>query len=120
MLFLSDIILYCFPLRHAHYQTGSTPLALVWKDEHCSQYVIDTDGKGDIPSQQQVKVASPTYLCSFMFSCPPLKLFHQWISSNLLDIKLDMYCSVLTLSDGFPEMFKRFYFCNTNQLFYSL
>ncbi|XP_044486701.1 snurportin-1 [Mangifera indica] len=40
--------------KHAHYQTGSTPLALVWKDEHCSQYVIDTDGKGDIPSQQQV------------------------------------------------------------------
>ncbi|XP_031271004.1 uncharacterized protein LOC116129398 [Pistacia vera] len=40
--------------KYAHYQTGNTPLALVWKDEHCSQYVIDTDSKGDIPSQQQV------------------------------------------------------------------
>ncbi|KAF6161456.1 hypothetical protein GIB67_009335 [Kingdonia uniflora] len=40
--------------KHAHYQTGNTPLALVWKDESCSQYVIDTDSKGQIPSQQQV------------------------------------------------------------------
>ncbi|XP_059276444.1 uncharacterized protein LOC132030724 isoform X2 [Lycium ferocissimum] len=40
--------------KHAQYQTGNTPLALVWKDENCSQYVIDTDNKGQIPSQQQV------------------------------------------------------------------
>ncbi|KAL8154142.1 hypothetical protein V2J09_011902 [Rumex salicifolius] len=40
--------------KHAHYQTGNTPLALVWKDEKCSLYVIDTDSKGDIPSQQPV------------------------------------------------------------------
>lgn len=40
--------------KHAHYQPGNTPLALVWKDESCSQYVIDTDSKGQIPSQQQV------------------------------------------------------------------
>ncbi|XP_059444969.1 uncharacterized protein LOC132176706 [Corylus avellana] len=40
--------------KHAHYQTGNTPLALVWKDENCSQYVIDTDSKGQVPSQQQV------------------------------------------------------------------
>ncbi|XP_055821786.1 uncharacterized protein LOC129890242 [Solanum dulcamara] len=40
--------------KHAQYQTGNTPLALVWKDEHCSQYVIDTDNKGQVPSQQQV------------------------------------------------------------------
>ncbi|XP_039026364.1 uncharacterized protein LOC120159936 [Hibiscus syriacus] len=39
--------------KHAHYQTGNT-LVLVWKDENCSQYAIDTDGKGEIPSQQQV------------------------------------------------------------------
>ncbi|MBA0805862.1 hypothetical protein Gohar_005350, partial [Gossypium harknessii] len=39
--------------KHALYQTGNTPLALVWKDENCSQYVIDTDSKGEIPSQQQ-------------------------------------------------------------------
>ncbi|KAI4336315.1 hypothetical protein L6164_014854 [Bauhinia variegata] len=40
--------------KHAHYQTGNTPLALVWKDENCSQYVIDTDSRGQVPSQQQV------------------------------------------------------------------
>lgn len=40
--------------KHAHYQTGNTPLALVWKDEFCSQYVLDTDSKGQIPAQQQV------------------------------------------------------------------
>ncbi|KAL6996970.1 hypothetical protein U1Q18_007093 [Sarracenia purpurea var. burkii] len=40
--------------KHAHYQTGNTPLALVWKDENCSQYVIDTDNKGQVPNQQQV------------------------------------------------------------------
>ncbi|GAB2269694.1 hypothetical protein Dimus_004616 [Dionaea muscipula] len=40
--------------KHAHYQAGNTPLALVWKDENCSQYVIDTDGKGEVPTRQQV------------------------------------------------------------------
>ncbi|KAJ4798299.1 Snurportin-1 [Rhynchospora pubera] len=40
--------------KHAHYQAGNTPLALVWKDNVCSQYVLDTDSKGQIPSQQQV------------------------------------------------------------------
>ncbi|KAG5049983.1 hypothetical protein JHK85_011086 [Glycine max] len=39
---------------HAHYQAGITPLALVWKDENCSQYVLDTDSKGQVPNQQQV------------------------------------------------------------------
>jgi len=40
--------------KHAHYQTGNTPLALVWKDDKCSQYVVDTDSKGLVPNQQQV------------------------------------------------------------------
>lgn len=40
--------------KHAHYQSGNTPLTLVWKDEKCSQYVIDTDSKGEVPSKQQV------------------------------------------------------------------
>ncbi|KAL9673278.1 hypothetical protein QQ045_029533 [Rhodiola kirilowii] len=40
--------------KHAHYQTGNTPLVLVWKDENCSQYVIDTDSNGHVPIQQQV------------------------------------------------------------------
>ncbi|XP_010907560.1 uncharacterized protein [Elaeis guineensis] len=40
--------------KHAHYQTGNTPLALVWKDEFSSQYFLDTDGTGQVPAQQQV------------------------------------------------------------------
>ncbi|KAL8535627.1 hypothetical protein ACS0TY_011306 [Phlomoides rotata] len=40
--------------KHAHYQSGNTPLVLVWKDENCSQYVLDTDSKGQIPDQQQI------------------------------------------------------------------
>jgi len=40
--------------KHAHYQAGITPLTLVWKDETCSQYVIDTDSKGEIPNEQQL------------------------------------------------------------------
>ncbi|CDP12238.1 unnamed protein product [Coffea canephora] len=40
--------------KHAHYETGNTPLALVWKDENCSEYVIDTDSKGQVPNQQQL------------------------------------------------------------------
>lgn len=40
--------------KHAHYQMGNTPLTLVWKDDSCSQYVIDTDNKGQVPDRQQV------------------------------------------------------------------
>ncbi|XP_057251115.1 uncharacterized protein LOC104893480 isoform X3 [Beta vulgaris subsp. vulgaris] len=40
--------------KQANYQAGNTPLTLVWKDDKCSQYVIDTDKKGEIPSKQQV------------------------------------------------------------------
>lgn len=40
--------------KHAHYESGNTPLVLVWKDENCSQYVLDTDSKGQVPDQQQV------------------------------------------------------------------
>lgn len=29
-------------------------MALVWKDDKCSQYVVDTDSKGLVPNQQQV------------------------------------------------------------------
>ncbi|KAM0060090.1 putative snurportin-1 [Helianthus debilis subsp. tardiflorus] len=50
--YLKDGLL--FYNKHAHYQTGNTPLVLVWKDESCSQYVIDTDNKGQVPNQQQV------------------------------------------------------------------
>ncbi|CAN4077463.1 unnamed protein product [Withania somnifera] len=50
--YLKDGLL--FYNKHAQYQTGNTPLTLVWKDENCSQYVIDTDNKGEVPSQQQV------------------------------------------------------------------
>ncbi|XP_073029696.1 uncharacterized protein [Primulina eburnea] len=40
--------------KFAHYQSGNTQLVLVWKDDNCSQYVCDTDGKGQVPDQQQV------------------------------------------------------------------
>ncbi|KAK7353898.1 hypothetical protein VNO80_19351 [Phaseolus coccineus] len=50
--FVKDGLL--FYNKHAHYQAGITPLALVWKDENCSQYVMDTDSKGQVPNQQQV------------------------------------------------------------------
>eukprot|EP00897_Mesotaenium_endlicherianum_P004247 jgi/Mesen1/3850/ME000207S02868 len=40
--------------QHAHYALGITPLALLWKDAHCSPYVIDTDKDGNVPPQQQV------------------------------------------------------------------
>ncbi|KAJ4835220.1 hypothetical protein Tsubulata_021047 [Turnera subulata] len=50
--YVKDGLLFCN--KHAHYQTGNTPLALVWKDQNCSQYVIDTDNKGQVPAQQQV------------------------------------------------------------------
>ncbi|CAN6914513.1 hypothetical protein HID58_078149 [Brassica napus] len=40
--------------KHAHYHTGNTPLVLIWKDERCSQYVIDTDNNGQVPSQQHI------------------------------------------------------------------
>ncbi|PNT69962.1 hypothetical protein BRADI_2g03710v3 [Brachypodium distachyon] len=40
--------------KHAHYQTGITPLTLVWKDEACSQYVLDTDSEGQVPTEQHV------------------------------------------------------------------
>ncbi|EFJ17988.1 hypothetical protein SELMODRAFT_444654 [Selaginella moellendorffii] len=50
--FLRDGIL--FYNRHAHYTVGYTPLALLWKDSQCSQYLLDTDAKGEVPSLQQV------------------------------------------------------------------
>ncbi|CAL9226742.1 unnamed protein product [Arabidopsis halleri] len=40
--------------KHAHYHTGNTPLVLIWKDESCSQYVIDTDNNGEVPNQQHI------------------------------------------------------------------
>ena len=40
--------------RHAHYELGLTPLSLVWKDTNCSQYFLDTDSHGIVPTQQQV------------------------------------------------------------------
>lgn len=50
--YVKDGLLFCN--KHAHYQSGNTPLMLVWKDENCSQYVIDTDSKGQVPDKQQV------------------------------------------------------------------
>ncbi|KAH1255110.1 Snurportin-1 [Glycine max] len=54
--------------KHAHYQAGITPLALVWKDENCSQYVLDTDSKGQVPNQQQVFPLLPLCLIVHCFA----------------------------------------------------
>lgn len=68
--FLFFIVIVQSAPRHAHYQTGNTPLTLVWKDENCSQYVIDTDNKGQVPSQQQVHHSVPFHYIPFDFeSC---------------------------------------------------
>lgn len=71
MIFILFYIVIVHPApRHAHYQTGNTPLALVWKDENCSQYVIDTDNKGQVPSQQQVHYSVHSIMYFFDFgSC---------------------------------------------------
>ncbi|KAL3647036.1 hypothetical protein CASFOL_008004 [Castilleja foliolosa] len=50
--YVKDGLLFCN--KHAHYEPGNTPLVLIWKDENCSQYVLDTDSKGQVPDQQQV------------------------------------------------------------------
>lgn len=38
--------------KEGHYSLDSTPLALLWKDAHCSQYVLETEGDGTVPDQQ--------------------------------------------------------------------
>eukprot|EP00891_Asterochloris_glomerata_P005970 jgi/Astpho2/5970/fgenesh1_pm.00080_%23_39_t len=43
--------------KEGHYSLDSTPLALLWKDAHCSQYVLETEGDGTVPDQQQVVLA---------------------------------------------------------------
>ncbi|GAQ80912.1 m3G-cap-specific nuclear import receptor [Klebsormidium nitens] len=40
--------------KEAHYSLGVTPLVLLWKDPLCSNYFLDTDSKGTIPTEQQV------------------------------------------------------------------
>ncbi|XP_057820436.2 uncharacterized protein LOC131033277 isoform X2 [Cryptomeria japonica] len=43
-----------FSNRHAHYELGLSPLSLVWKDENCSQYFLDTDKMGVVPTHQHI------------------------------------------------------------------
>ena len=38
--------------KEGHYSLDSTPLALLWKDAHCSQYLLETEGDGTVPDQQ--------------------------------------------------------------------
>ncbi|MFS7906507.1 putative snurportin-1 [Helianthus anomalus] len=38
---------------YSYYQMGNILLVLVWEDESCSQYVIETDNNGQVPNQQQ-------------------------------------------------------------------
>ncbi|VVB12647.1 unnamed protein product [Arabis nemorensis] len=40
--------------KQAHYHTGNTPLVLIWKDDKCSQCVMDTDYDGKVPKQHVI------------------------------------------------------------------
>ena len=64
------------PIRHAHYESGITPLTLVWKDEACSQYVLDTDSEGHVPAEQHVG----SFIC---YVC----LYHSRLNNCLLNMK---------------------------------
>lgn len=76
--------------KHAHYQAGITPLALVWKDENCSQYVMDTDSKGQVPNQQQVfSLSSLAFLHFFCFSCHFI-MVHKFHSYDFIMVRLTM------------------------------
>ena len=70
-------------VRHAHYQTGITPLALVWKDENCSQYVMDTDSKGQVPNQQQV-LSHASFVSSHCLAFHAFSLLYIYLNCLLL------------------------------------
>lgn len=40
--------------RESHYSLGLTPLLMLWKDAHCSRYLLDTDIKGQPLEKQQL------------------------------------------------------------------
>ena len=40
--------------KEGHYDLGTSPLGLLWKDASSSRYFIETDAKGNIPPQQTV------------------------------------------------------------------
>ena len=42
--------------KESHYHFGQSPLFVLWKDAHCSRYLIDTDSQGKALEQQQVKL----------------------------------------------------------------
>ena len=45
----------CYLLhKDGQYIPGQTPLALLWKDAKCSNYVVDTDANGVVPTFQNV------------------------------------------------------------------
>ncbi|KAI8470226.1 MAG: hypothetical protein J3K34DRAFT_521574 [Monoraphidium minutum] len=40
--------------REGRYTPGATPLALLWKDDGCSRYLLDTDADGIVPERTAV------------------------------------------------------------------
>ena len=40
--------------KESHYYSGQSPLFVLWKDGHCSRYLIDTDHQGRPLEQQQL------------------------------------------------------------------
>jgi snurportin-1 len=56
MPFIRDGLL--FVAKDGNYELGVSPLAMLWKDRSCSEYVVDTNQAGlgqsrqDLPSRQ--------------------------------------------------------------------
>jgi snurportin-1 len=42
--------------KESHYHFGQSPLFVLWKDAHCSRYLLDTDSQGKALEQQQLKL----------------------------------------------------------------
>ncbi|URE13383.1 Snurportin 1 [Musa troglodytarum] len=94
--------------KHAHYQTGNTPLALVWKDNYCSEYFLDTDSKGLVPTQQQAFAYSrkPVGFDPSFVDCHQVTKFAEAISLSVYHVVLEIQDDGrLTTSDDPPVVF---------------
>ena len=43
-----------FLAKDGNYELGVSPLAMLWKDATCSEYVIDTNPDGSVPARQKI------------------------------------------------------------------
>ncbi len=58
--------------KEAHYDLGSSPLALLWKDVHSSRFSLDTDAAGVVPQWQHVVLQFLDNGCLGTGDDPPL------------------------------------------------